>query len=330
MNKSKTVSLIIETENLGMAGFDDLCASLDSISPQIKKHKQVIETILVVGSHLSQKLQKQINSSYPWVKIVIEENGLEYTESKMFGAKKAKGEFLIFADSDMKYEESWLSSMIKAINKVDSQTIISGDTRLESDSSYKFSLNTMWMVQINTDKIKDLTPYRHFPLNNFAINRKILLETPIPHKLELYRNKIPVWQQILDNKNYKVLRAPKTRGFHAPPNKFMDWFYRMLIYGSNFVAFADFFVDKDNNIKTKDNKGGRVYRFALLIAWKLEQIIVNTYKLLREDIKRLKYVPLATLISFVNLAVIIIGGAIAIFDRKYVFNKVEKYEASNT
>lgn len=324
-----TYSIIIETENLGMAEVEDLKKSLDSIKDQDIEKGKIKEVILIVGTHLPKDIQKEILSEYPWVTLHIDEEGLEYAESKVVGAKVASGDVLIFADSDMKYEPSWLKNMIKALEKYPSGYIISGDTRLESNSAYKMALNSMWMVQISSDKIDEPVPYKHFPLNNFAIERNAMLKNPIPYNLPLYRNKIPVWQEMLSNNGYIVLRAPGTRGFHAPPATFMDWFYRMLIYGSDFVASSDFSVNKQNKIITKVNLKKRFLKLLFLVPWKVEQMFVNTWKLLKEDGKRIKFVPFSLVLASLGIFVIALGGTIAVFNRTYVFNKISKYEEGN-
>src|SRR6185369_11094331 len=109
-------------------------------------------------------------------------------------AEVARGSVLIYADSDMQYEPSWLGNMIKAMEESPSKTIVSGDTRLSTVSAYSMALNATWMIQVQSDQITVPTPTKFFPLNNFAIPRELMLQLPIPYTLPLYRNKIPLWE----------------------------------------------------------------------------------------------------------------------------------------
>lgn len=323
-------TIIIETENLGMAGLEDLKKSLDSLKDQDFPIKKVDEVILIVGSHVSENIQSEIKSDYPWLKIHIEKNGLDYAKSKMLGANLAKNKILIFMDSDMDYESTWLTNMVNTFGYIDKGFVISGDTRLETNSAYNMALNSMWMVQVLSDKISVPTPTTFFPLNNFAISKDLMTKIPLPYHLNLYRNKIPIWEKMLLNNGNKVLRAPGTRGFHAPPGKLIDWFFRMLIYGSDFVALADYSVNSKNIIIEKKNMVGRFQKFLILLPWKIEQLLLNSYKLIKEDPKRLRFLAVSLIIGLVSIIVIQIGALIAIFNRDYMFNKINSYENSNT
>jgi len=321
----RTFSLIVETENLGMAELTDLEASLNSLKSQSYPIKKLKEVLVVVGNKLSPKIQRHIKAIYPWVRIHTVKGTLDYAKSKMMGAQAATGSVLIFCDCDMRYETGWLLNMVKAFNKYKSGYVISGDTRLITDSSYKMALNTTWMIQLLSDKIDAPVPTTLFPLNNFGIEKKVILKTPIPYKLPLYRNKIPIWEKMLKNEGVKIVRAPGTRGHHAPPGKFLDWFYRMLIYGADFVAMEDFRLTKSKVVE-KRNMPGRIKKFLLLTPWKLEQIILNSTKILLEDGSRVKYLPLATLISIANIFIAQLGATIAVFNRDFVFKKINAYE----
>jgi hypothetical protein len=131
---------------------------------------------------------------------------------------------------------------------------------------------------------------------------------------------------MLKRKGYTILRAPGTRGHHAPPGTFLDWLYRMAIYGSDFVAMVDFSLDGNNKIVEKRNLKKRLFNFFFLFAWKIEQIFVNSYKLVREDKKNLKYFPLGIFICLANIFVMEVGALIAVLNRNYIFNKITVHE----
>src|SRR6185369_16020238 len=108
---------------------------------------------------------------------------------------------------------------------------------------------------------------------------------------------------MLIQKGHKILKAPGTRGFHAPPGNFIDWLYRMLIYGSDFVALADFSVTDNGSVIEKNNFGKRFFNFLFLFIWKNEQILVNTIKLLKENRKNIIYLPGALVLGFINILI---------------------------
>lgn len=321
-----TFSIVVETENLGMAGLSDLETSLDSIQKQKFPIQKVKEVVLLVGSHVSEDIRKHLKTKYPWLTLHAEKEGLEYTKAKMRGAEIATGKYVIFADSDMNYEPTWLGNIIETIERYPKGYIVSGDTRLETKSAYRMSLNSTWMIQILSDKIKEPVPTSYFPLNNFAIERKVILETPIPYTIHLYRNKIPIWEKMLTDKGCKILRAPGTRGFHAPPGTLIDWWYRLLIYGSDFVAMMDFSLNEKGEVSEKRNMPGRIFHLLFLFPWKIEQLILNSYKLLKEDPRRIRYLPGSLLLGLANSIVAELGALFACINRDFVFNKITTHE----
>jgi glycosyltransferase involved in cell wall biosynthesis len=327
MPKKLTYSIIVETENLGMAEFSDLEHSLNSIKRQHYSISQIKEVILIVGGHLSERITERIKKKYPWVRVHMEKTALDYARSKMRGAEVARGDVVIFADSDMQYEPSWLGSMITTVESHSARAIVSGDTRLDTTSAYSMALNATWMIQVLSDRINVPVPTHFFPLNNFAIHRRLILTLPIPYTLPLYRNKIPLWEAQLVQAGCQIVRAPGSRGHHAPPGTLGDWFWRMLIYGADFVAQADFSVTPKGSIREKQNMGGRLYQLCLLAPWKVEQLLLNTYKLLREDWRRLSFLPGALLIGLTNCCVIILGGLLALISRDFVFHRINAREA---
>lgn len=324
-----TFSIIVETENLGMAGLDDLEASLNSLLAQSLPINKIDEVIVIAGSHVSNELLKNLRLKYKWLTVKTVEGSLNYLESKMKGAELSKSDYLVFADSDMRYEKTWLSGMVSTFKKHPDGYVLSGDTRLQNNSIYKMSLNLTWMVQILSDKITTPEPTTFFPLNNFAIKRQDLIQNPIPTNLPLYRNVIPFWERMLTNGDLKVLRVPGTRGYHAPPGSFSDWWYRMLAYGSDFVAMSDFTVENNNKIIESNSLLKRLFRYCILLPWKIKQIIFNSLKIAGEDYKNLTKLPFAFILGILNIVVIQIGATIGLFNRTYVFRQITERETSH-
>jgi len=329
MSGQKPFSIIVETENLGMVGIDDLEVCLDSLKNQTYSIKNITEVLLIVGGHISKPAIKRIKQKYPWVKIHLEKDKLDYAKSKMKGAEIARGKVLIFADSDMKYERTWLENMIKSFELHPKDHIMSGDTRLDTTSAYKMSLNSTWMIQILSDEIDKPVKTSFFPLNNFAIYRNDMLKEPLPHKLPLYRNKIPIWEKMLIKNGFKILRVPRTRGIHAPPGNLADWWYRMLIYGADFVSLSDFSINQNGEVIEKKNILRRFLRALFLFPWKIEQLIVNSYKLLKEDWQRARYFPGALFLGLFNSVVIEFGALIACLNRDLIFRKITAREEAH-
>lgn len=322
----KTFSVVLETENLGMAEMDDLEASLDSLAKQTLSPEKSDGLYIIVGSHVSQKVQDYLKNKYKFIKIAKTDKTLEYTESKMLGAAVTRSEIVVYADSDMRYQKEWLENILKPFENQNKKLIVSGDTRLETNSVYRASLNMTWMVQLLSDKTRSPEETYYFPLNNFAAYRTELLEHPIPSKVPLYRNKIPLWEKILKLSNFKIVRAPHTRGYHAPPGNFLDWLYRMLAYGADFVRMADFGVTDNLEVFEKRSLIKKLGNAIFLGPWKLYRLFTNAVILFKEKPSDAFFIIPGIFLGLINIFVITIGGLIAVVSPNFIYSKISERE----
>lgn len=322
----KSFSIVLETENLGMAEIDDLEASLDSLEGQNFPLEKSDGVYLIVGSHVSQKIQDYLRNKYKFIKIRKSDKSLEYTESKMLGASISKSQIVVYADSDMRYQKEWLENILKPFESRDRKLIVSGDTRLQTNSIYKASLNMTWMVQLLSENIKEPVDTYYFPLNNFAAYRTDILEYPIPSKVALYRNKIPLWEKILKSSGFKIVRAPHTRGFHAPPGNFLDWLYRMLAYGADFVRMADFSVTEEKTVKESRSFARRLWNLIFLVPWKIYRMAMNAFILFSEKPSDIVFIAPGIIMGVINIVIIGFGGLVALFAPNLIFTKITQRE----
>lgn len=243
--KKNSFSIVIETENLSMAEINDLEASLSSIKNQKFPIDKAEEVLLIISGHLSKKSRGRIEQKYTWVTLYEAKENLAYTEAKVRGAEIAKGDIIVYADSDVQYENLWLGNILEVFASCPDAEIVGGDTRVSIDSSYSFSLNLTWMFNIQRSINLPEKSDAVFHLNNFAIRRETMLQVPFPLGLPFYRSHITIWKKRLVENGIAIYRAPGTRGHHAAPDSFLDWWYRMLINGADIVTKADYF-SRDN------------------------------------------------------------------------------------
>ena len=233
-----TFSIVVETENLGMAGLDDLRATLDSLAAQTRPIQQANEVLLVVGGRLPESTQKELAAIYPWASILDAGRILEYTLAKRMGAESASGEFVIFADSDVRYESTWLEGILSCLESDPEADLVAGDTQCEMTSAYAAAMNIMWMFNIQK-RISRPTPHSYFQLNNFAVRRSLLLDAPFDPDLPFYRGyRITRFKRDLLSRTRRTYRVPGAEGLHTPPPSLADWWYRMLIQGRDAGAYV--------------------------------------------------------------------------------------------
>ncbi len=322
------ISIVIETENLGMAGLDDLMTSLASLHAQTLPKEAIKEILVIGGSHISTDSLARITDAYPKVRVVVSEKPLEYTESKMLGAKVATGDILVFADSDTDYEPTCVKNMTDILLSDESVWVAGGDTRVRIESGYGLAMNLIWMFPV-LSRLSAPAKRPYFPLNNFAIRREVMLTYPIPTELPLYRGKIGHWQDILTNAGCVTYRAPGSRGAHAAPATLIDWWYRMLIHGADAVAKADFRLVEGGRVVEKRSLSRRLYAFLMLAPKKILGFFLRGAKLLREDWTLLRYALTGIPIALASLMLIQVGAMTALFDRAFILRRIAAHEAAH-
>jgi glycosyltransferase involved in cell wall biosynthesis len=324
-NSGLTFSIVIETENLGMAGIADLEETIASLEAQTYSIKNAKEIFIIVGEHVSSETLNMLRGKYPWLQIHIEKKKLDYTGAKMRGAELATGDIVVFADSDVIYNKDWLMNMLYTFIWSPGASIVSGETRIDVTSIYRMAIQLTWMLNVNTDFFYP-KPHRNFYLNNFAIKRIVMLAVPFVSGLPLYRSIIGEWIKQLRLHGYAIMRAPHALGFHAPPGNPWDYWYRMLIFGADEVAKGDFYFLPDGQVVEKFSPLRRLYGLVYFMALKLYRISTRLYFLLKQDLTNVFYIVFSLPIVVATLLFNLAGAIIAFFNREYLFKKISARE----
>lgn len=327
MNK-KTFSIILETENLGMAGLEDLKDTVASLEKQTYPFKEAKEIIIIAAGHVSVDSINLLKQTYPWIKIHKVEKSLEYIESKKLGAQITTGEIVVFIDSDMIYEETWLENILKGFNDAPGATIVAGDTRIRGNSIYSNAIQLIWMMNAEK-KCSHIRTANHFDLNNFGIKREIMANAPIFLGLPIYRASTVETRKQLYSLGYSAMRAPNARGYHLPPGNFVDFWYRLLVYGADAVVKADFYFLHGGKVVEKFSPIRRLYRIPLFFLFKIYHMFKRSIVLISENPKRvIKIIP-AFLLALIFLILPTMGSIIALFNRDFLFKKVTSRETAH-
>lgn len=310
-----------------MAGIDDLIKSLDSLKLQTLPIEKANEVIVVIGSHVTKETQLRLHAQYSWLKLHKTKGELEYTQAKMAGAKVATGDIVVYADSDVRYQKSWLKNLLDVFVKYPDATVAAGETQMRIHSAYTLSLALCWMLNIWPTSPKT-SKTNVFALNNFAIKRKVMLENPFPI-LTLYRGKITFWRKRLIDKGYIFYRTPGAMGHHAPPSNLIDWWHRMIIYGADFVATADFTLNPDGTIKESRFLSKRGLHLLLWIGMKIKQLVLHSIRIVKQEPQNMRFFIMGIPLSFITIGVTLLGGIVTLFNRDYCYKKITALESSH-
>lgn len=321
-------SIVIETENLGMAGLEDLVSGLQSLQKQTLSPENAREVLIVAGGHVSEDTQELLRKDFPWTKIITPEESLSYTEAKMFGARATTGDIVVFVDSDVHYEPTWLESLLNGFLEKPDASVIAGETIIRGKSIYTHALNLAWMLPTRS-RISEYRVTNHVHLNNMAVRRNVILSLQFQPPVALYRAQLPFWIQGLIKDGHKAYRAPHARGRHAPPQDFFDWWYRMLIFGADFVARADFMLRPPMDIVEKKSIVKRFLRCLMWTPYRIFHLIKRTYFITIEDPLSIWRTVIALPVAIFFLIIMQIGALIALFNRDYLLKKITARETEH-
>ena len=102
--------------------------------------------------------------------------GLNYYEQKNRGAELARGEIVVYIDSDVIPEERWLESLLTPLADPHIQ-IVCGNSYLAAEGPYSKAFALFWFFPLRAAK-DTLQPQYSFFANNFAVCRETMLEHP--------------------------------------------------------------------------------------------------------------------------------------------------------
>jgi glycosyltransferase involved in cell wall biosynthesis len=325
--QGSTFSLVIETENLGMAGLDDLRDTLNSLKAQTYPIEHANEVLVIAAGHVSPETFDMLRNEYPWTTVHRIDEKLEYIQSKKRGAEIVTGDVVLFADSDVVYDTTWLENILYGFITAPGATIVTGETRIRNynTSLYAHAIQLVWMMNMVSGS-KHPVFVQHFHLNNFAIKRQVFLQTPNYLGLPIYRAHTVEMKKWLFDRGYSAVRVPNARGYHLPPGNFMDWWYRMLVHGADAVVKADFDFHYDGTVTEKFRPLKRLIRIPLFVGFKLLVLCKRAYVMIREDWKSVFKMLISIPIFTVCLFVMFLGLITSLVNRDYLFKKASARE----
>lgn len=279
MNPDFSFSIVLETENLANADLNGLLRSLSSLASQDPSPIGAQEVLLIESGDIPEELLTQLTEQYPWIKVCSAPTGTEYYESKMFGAKLATGDIIVYYDSDCIYESGWLRKMLTPFYESEEIQVVAGETTTNGVGIYGTAM-ALGYIFPQYSGCTDLTPGKSYFLNNVAFRRSFLLDHPIPTNLPLYRGNCAIHAYELVQSGVIVWQQPQARVLHAPPNGLSHFFWRFLLIGHDYYWQKKLIPNSTNAEPTMSGKKGKLAIFVDRVRKMLDRDIRHAYFLL--------------------------------------------------
>jgi hypothetical protein len=318
-------SIVVETENLALAGVESLDRCLGALEKQSVGIHHANEVWLMVGTRLDPADGERILARYPWARLCLVNEELSYVGAKRKGAEISTGDIVFFADADVAYSEDWIASILAVRAGRGGACLVCSDTRVPIASGYGFGLQISWMLPV-LEQGGEVAEVRNFRLNNFGIDRQLMVDAVYDEGLPLFRGQFSSWRRRMQKNGVRFFRIPKVTAFHLIPDEFYEWFLRMMIFGADYVATANYRQLPDATVVERANMARRAWFALRWIGWRWAQAAIQCVRLVREQPTLARYLPLGIPVAIASLLVVTAGSIVAIFNTRFAYDRIVALE----
>jgi hypothetical protein len=245
------LSIIVEWENTHYNGIPRAWALFDTLGRQWReiaqrRHPQHLppqdaaflerlaprpELLLVSGRPLDAATQAEIRRRAPSgfeLGIHVAE-GLEYYPLKNHGASRARGDLLLFVDSDVQPDAGWLAHLLGTFARPDVQ-VVSGQTYVGPHDLVSRAFALGWTYELRDDSDR-FEPCRKFYGNNVAFRREGFPEGGFPPLGPRTRGASSLVRARLNAAGIDIWQNRRAAVDHPPPADFRHLVIRALAHG---------------------------------------------------------------------------------------------------
>lgn len=258
-NVPPTLSVVIEWENAGRIGCDRAGRMLAQL------HRQLAELPTgMIGETEILFIHDAAQVDDGWLKAEVETLGLwsarlrflrsqvaGYYEQKNEGAALAKGDIILFVDSDVVPETGWLEALLRPV-AVGNAKIVAGSTSVERTGLYSKAMALGWIFPLPPDE-KGLRGSSLFYANNVAFRREMIAKMRFPETAQ-YRVQIGTVHRRLAEEGVPIVMSGAASVLHPPP---LGW--------SGFITRA-LWCGYDASTVLRRPRPGRIWKAPLALA----------------------------------------------------------------
>jgi len=238
MTVFRSVSFIVEWENAKLSELDRAKGMLNAISrqaselgiPDGEKHEIIIlfDSDDITETELRKFVVEALHPDAD-LDLRFEDGGArEYYDQKNYGATLARRDWLVFIDSDVIPEESWLRDLAVA-RRNSNAALIGGETYVTQTTMLDRALAAFWFFPRRYEGSGTYTTDRFFA-NNFIIERQTFIDNPFPEST-LVRGQcwLLAKRMLAQGQTIEICRSARVE--HPAPNGGLHFFKRALIAG---------------------------------------------------------------------------------------------------
>ncbi|TDQ16452.1 glycosyl transferase family 2 [Algoriphagus boseongensis] len=233
------ISIVLEWENAILSELDRTSQLLVQIFKQTSTRNESFELLVlhnenqVSGVFIKDFIDRCVSENSLEVNLpihIVDVQEAHYFQLKNQGVKLAKGEKIIFFDSDIVPEENWMEVILEVHSKFP-KSIISGYSYIDFSDWIGKAFSLSWFFPLPPEDSK-LEKVELVFSNNYIAPRKVLLENPYPEMKEGVTRGADVilWERLI-KKGVELYKHSGARASHPAPNGLNHFFKRALAEG---------------------------------------------------------------------------------------------------
>lgn len=185
-----------------------------------------------------------------------------YYGLKNVGAERARGDLLVFVDSDVIPEAGWLESLIAPFSDPSLQ-VVAGHTYIEPRDLLSRTIALTWFFPLRSET-PSVAPAKGFYANSVAFRRVCFLSHPYKPIPGAARGACRLLARELNAAGVPMVVNTAAQAAHPPPTGWKRFLIRALVQGRDDLFF--------NRSPQRAGKGTIFHSIARVIQWQLRAI----------------------------------------------------------
>jgi hypothetical protein len=216
------LSLIVEWDNVRYYEIHRATVMLHRVMAQLRELDQPAEVLLVFDaraideSRVNEAMAGIAGRARDGVEIyTVPTSGLRYYQLKNEGARRSRGDILLFVDSDVIPDERWLTTLVGSFQDP-AVEVVMANPYVDADTLYGKTFALAWYFP---SRAADgaVMPTTHSFVNSIAFRRETFHRHPFPEDRELYIGQCLDFRATLRQVGIEVYMNPAARIRHPPP-----------------------------------------------------------------------------------------------------------------
>ena len=239
------LSVVIEWENVLISEDERCFAMLRQLRKQLSELNQSAEVIVLFNRDQLDRAEIELvlrehfgaSDTGDLPELRLEETwGTRYYELKNEGAARARGQIVVFLDSDVVPEEGWARELTEPFFDRPDVDVVAGHTHVAHGNLHEKAFALGWFFPLRISSKTVHSDGLRFFANNVAFRRDVILKYPFP-KIPpgVTRGACGLLARQLTSSGITIWTNTAARADHPPPTDLRHFIIRAMAHGRDII-----------------------------------------------------------------------------------------------